>query len=60
MYQFVAHYINMDNNKKITRFIGIDCQRFCNEEEIYIYAMEKAYSMKKPEECLNNLEVIND
>ena len=48
MYYFEAHYINMDTDKKITRIIGIDCQRFCDEEEIYIYAMRKAYGMKKP------------
>lgn len=58
MYQFAAHYINMDNNKKITRFIGIDCQPFCDEEEIYIYAMRKAYGMRKPEENFVKLEFL--
>ena len=55
MYYFEAHYINI-TDKKIIRIIGIDCQLFCDEEEIFIYAMRKAYGMKKPEECLYNLE----
>ena len=56
MYHFVAHYINMNTDEKIIRIIGIDCQRFCDEEEIFIYAMRKAYDMKNPEECLCYIE----
>ena len=58
MYLFEAHYINMNDNSKITRKIEIEEQFFDSEKEIYLYAMNKAYDMKEKNECLGSVEFI--
>ena len=56
MYIFEAHYINMDNDKEVTRKIEFDGQFLENEKECYLYAMGKAYDMKEKNECFASLE----
>ena len=58
MYIFEAHYINMDNDKEVTRKIEFDGQFLENEKECYLYAMGKAYDMKEKNECCESLEFI--
>lgn len=59
MYTFLAHYINMDNGKEITRKIGFEEQSLENEKECYLYAMSIAYEMKHKNECFSSLEFIS-
>ena len=58
MYLFEAHYINMNNEEKVSRKIEFDGQFLNSEREIYLYAMGKAYDMKQENECFDNIEVI--
>ena len=58
MYLFEAHYINMDTNEKVIRKIEFDGQFSNSEKEIYLYAMGKAYDMKRENECFSSLEFI--
>ncbi len=58
MYLFEAHYINMDNDKEVTRKIEFDGQFFDTEKERYLYAMGKAYDMMETNETFDNLEFI--
>ena len=59
MYLFEAKYYDMDSEKEITRKIEFDgCNFFQTEKECYIYAMSKAYDMKKDNECFSSLEFI--
>lgn len=58
MYLFEAHYINMDTGKEETRKIEFDGQFLEGEKECYLYAMGKAYDLKKDMECLSSLEFI--
>lgn len=58
MYLFLAHYINMDTDAKITRNIEFDGQFFDTEKEIFLYAMGIAYDMMQENECFDNLEFI--
>lgn len=58
MYIFKASYINMDNNKEITRKIEFDSQFMKNDEEGYMYAMSRAYDLKQENECLGTVEFI--
>lgn len=58
MYIFEAKYINMDNDKEITRKIEFSEQFFDSEEECYMYAMGRAYSMKQDNEVLASVVFI--
>jgi hypothetical protein len=58
MWYFEAYYINMDDDTESKRAIKFDGQFFKNEEEIYIYAMTKAYKEKKKNETLVSLEFV--
>lgn len=58
MYLFIAHYINMDTNEKVSKKIEFDGQFFDSEREIYLHAMGVAYDLKLEEECFDNLEFI--
>lgn len=58
MYIFEANYINMDNDKEITRKIEFSEQFFDSEEECYMYAMGRAYSMKQDNEFLASVVFI--
>lgn len=58
MYLFEAHYINMDTDKEIVRPIEFDGQFFDSEKKCYLYAIGKAYDMKKDNECFSLLEFI--
>lgn len=58
MYLFAAHYINMDNAEEITRKIEFDGQFMENDKECYMYAMSRAYDLKKENECLATVEFI--
>lgn len=58
MYLFEAHYINMDNDKEITRKIEFNGQFFDTEKERFLYAMDKAYDMMEINEMFDNLEFI--
>ena len=58
MYLFIAHYINMDTDRKRNKAIEIDGQFFDSEKEIYLYAMGKAYDMIEDNECFDILEFI--
>ena len=58
MYIFEAHYINMDKDEEITRTIEFSEQFFENEQECYVHAMQRAYSMKQENELLCSVEFI--
>lgn len=58
MYLFEAHYTNMDNAEEITRKIEFDDQFMENGKECYMYAMSRAYDLKKENECLATVEFI--
>ena len=58
MYLFKAYYTNMDNDEEITRKIEFDGQFIVNDKECYMYAMSRAYDLKKGNECLGNVEFI--
>ena len=46
-------------DKKITRKIEFDGENhFNSEKECYLYAMEKAYEMKKESEMLDSVEFV--
>lgn len=55
---FVARYINMDTNQSIARKIEFDGQYIVSEKEAYLYAMSRAYDMKRREECLSSVQFI--
>lgn len=56
---FVARYINMDTNQSIFRKIEFNGRYFCvNEKEAYLYAMSRAYDMKRKEERLEYVKFI--
>ena len=55
---FKAYYTNMDNGEEITRKIEFDGQFIGNGKECYMYAMSRAYDLKKENECLGNVEFI--
>lgn len=63
MYLFVAHYIDIDTEKKISKSIELDGQLFASEKDIYVYAMIKAYDLmirnKKYNLTFDNLEFIS-
>jgi hypothetical protein len=58
MYIFEAHYTDMDNNEEIIRKIEFDGQFMENSKESYMYAMSRAYDLKKENECLATVEFI--
>ena len=58
MYIFEAHYTDMDNNEEIIRKIEFDGQFMENSKECYMYAMRRAYDLKKENECLATVEFI--
>lgn len=58
MYIFEAHYIDMDNDEEIIVEIKFDGQFMENDKECYMYAMNRAYDLKKENECLVTLEFI--
>lgn len=58
MYLFEAHYIDMNNNEEIIVEIEFDGQFMENEKECYMYAMGRAYDLKKENECLATVEFI--
>lgn len=58
MYGFVAQYENWKTQEKRTQLIEVEEQFFDSVKEIYVYAMGKAYDMRKAEEELNQLEFI--
>ena len=58
MYLFVAHYINMDNDTEVSKSIEFDGQFFDSEREIYLYAMGRAFDLRKVNECFCSLEFI--
>ena len=58
MYIFEAHYINIYEGAEITRTIEFSEQFFENEQECYVYAMQRACSMKQENELLSSVEFI--
>ena len=59
MWYFEAKYYDIIEGKEITRKIAFDGENFFNsEKECYLYAMEKAYEMKKESEMLDSVEFI--
>lgn len=59
MYIFEARYLNMENGDERTETIEVcDCVDDMLEGEIYVDAMARAYGMKKPEECLSEVEFL--
>lgn len=58
MYRFVARYQNMTTGKEITRKIEFDGQFYVSELACYMHAMGKAYDMKKENEFLSMVELI--
>lgn len=53
MYIFEAHYINSSNGEEFVREIEFNGDNFFStEKECYLYAMGKAYDMKKDNEWL--------
>ena len=58
MYLFIAHYINMDTDRKRNKAIEIDGQFFDSEKSVYTYAMGLVFDGKQDNECFDNLEFI--
>ena len=58
MWYFEAFYINMNDDSERRINIKFDGQFFNSEEEIYIYAMTKAYKEKKNHETLVSVEFV--
>lgn len=59
MWCFEAKYINMDTDAEFARTIEFDGDNFFNtEKECYLYAMSRAYEMKKRNELLSSIEFI--
>ena len=59
MWYFEAKYYDIIADKKITRKIEFDGENYFNsEKECYLYAMEKAYEMKKEDEMLDSVEFV--
>ena len=58
MYGFEAQYENWKTQEKRTQLIEVEEQFFDSVKEIYVYAMGKAYDMRKAGEELNQLEFI--
>lgn len=60
MYIFEARYDCMDigSAESVSRTIKVEDQFLADDKEAYIYAMSKAYELKKPNECLSALEFI--
>ena len=59
MWYFEAKYYNVIDRKAITRKIEFDGENsFNSEKECYMYAMEKAYEIKKENEMLDSVEFI--
>lgn len=58
MHLFGARYTNMDNGEEIVRKIEFDGQFMKNGKECYMYAMSRAYDLKKENECLGVVEFI--
>ena len=59
MYVFEARYLNMENGEERTKTIEIyEGMTDMLEGEIYVDAMSRAYGMKKPEECLSEVEFL--
>ena len=58
MFLFAAQYLNIDTDETIKRKIEFDNYFIKNEKQCYIWAMQKAYSLKKENELLHVLEFI--
>lgn len=59
MWYFEAKYYDIIADKEIIRKIEFDGENYFNsEKECYLYAMEKAYEMKKESEMLDSVEFI--
>ena len=59
MWYFEAKYYDIIAGKEITRKIEFDGENnFNSEKQCYLYAMEKAYEMKKENEMLDSVEFI--
>ena len=58
MYLFVAHYANMETEKKRMQTVEVEEQLCDTEEEIFVSAMRYAYNMKKENEILCSIEFI--
>lgn len=59
MWLFEAKYHDINTGKEIARTIEFDGDNFfSSERDCYIYAMSKAYDMKKDNECFSSLEFI--
>ena len=58
MYYFIAHYVDMNTDKKTSKAINFDGQFFENEKEIYMHAMAQAYDLKETQELLESIEFI--
>lgn len=59
MWYFEAKYYDVIDQKEVTRKIEFDGENFFNsEKECYLYAMEKAYEMKKENEMLDSVEFV--
>lgn len=59
MWIFKAKFDNMDDCTERTEKIEFDGDNFFeNAKECYLYAMEKAFEMKRHNECFASLEFI--
>lgn len=59
MWLFEANYINMDDASVRTQKIEFDGDNFFEtEKECYLYAMEKAFEMKRHNECFASLDFV--
>ena len=58
MYTFIARYQNMDTGKETRRIIEVERQYYKNAKYCYMYAISEAYDMKKENECLGAVELI--
>lgn len=57
MFLFKVHYVNMETGEEITRDICFE-DYYSSEKESFIFAMSRAYDLKKENECFCSIEFI--
>ena len=59
MYTFELHYIDMNTDRDIIKTLKVDSQLYDSEKEIFIHAMDRAYSIMEENELFSSIEFIS-
>ena len=59
MYTFELHYVDIDTGRKIIKTLKVDSQLYESEKEIFIHAMDRAYSIMEENELFSSIEFIS-